>query len=111
MIERGESPRPGRRLSPRGIETVSCLPPEGRAGSRAESPVRCAEGVAAIRRRDQVPHELSRHLGLLMGVADINRLAIHYGQIVTQLVAHVALISNDLHGADKIAVVLVRIAP
>src|SRR5262247_1895471 len=45
-----------------------------------------------------------------MGVADVNRLAIHYGQIVTQLVAHVAPISNNLHGADKIAVVLVNIA-
>src|SRR5262245_64950564 len=45
-----------------------------------------------------------------MGVADVNRLAIHYGQIVTQLVAHVAPISDDLHGAYKIAVVLISIA-
>ena len=43
---------------------------------------------------DQLAHELGRELGVLMGVADVDRLAVHDRQLVAELVADVALIAD-----------------
>src|SRR5262249_29451201 len=62
-------------------------------------------------RLDQVTHELSGQLGILMGIADIYCLAIDDGQGVTQFVTHVALVTDGVHGTNEISIVPVGIAP
>ena len=44
--------------------------------------------------RDNVPHELGRQLGLLVGVFDVDGLAVHDGQLMAELVADVAVVAD-----------------
>ena len=50
---------------------------------------------------DQAAHELGGQLGVLLGELDADRLAVHDGQGMAQLVAHVSVVADLLHLADE----------